>query len=239
MSAGLEISGPGAVPIITPADVVAGREVARPAAGRVGHVAKRLMDVVLASVALVLGAPVFLLVALVVMTTSPGPVLFRHERVGRAGTSFVCLKFRTMVVDAERILAELLAADDGLRRQFDADYKLPADPRVTRIGRWLRRTSLDELPQFWNVLRGDMSLVGPRPIVTDELERYGQWADVVFADRPGLTGLWQVSGRSDIDYDTRVALDVRYVRGRSLAGDLAIMARTAGQMVTVRRNGAH
>lgn len=180
----------------------------------------------------------FAVVALVVRLSSPGPVVFRHERIGRNGTPFTCLKFRTMVEGADRMLSDMLASDENLRAQFEADFKLSADPRVTRIGRWLRRTSLDELPQFWNVLRGDMSVVGPRPVVRDELERYGESVDLVLGLRPGITGLWQVSGRNELDYPARVALDVSYARSHTLRQDLVIMARTAWLMVAIGHNGA-
>lgn len=200
--------------------------------------AKRVVDGLMALVALIVLAPVLVLIALAVRISSPGPVLFRHERVGRHGNPFTCLKFRTMVEGADRMLVGMLATDERLRQQFEADFKLSADPRVTRIGRWLRRTSLDELPQFWNVLKGDMSVVGPRPVVDAELERYGESVDLVFGLRPGITGLWQVSGRNDLDYPARVALDVTYARTNCLRQDLVIMVRTAWLMVAIRRNGA-
>ncbi len=200
--------------------------------------AKRVVDGLVATIALLALAPVFAVIALAVRMSSPGPVLFRHERIGRNGTPFTCLKFRTMVDGADRMLAGMLASDKRLRTQFEADFKLSADPRVTRIGRWLRRTSLDELPQFWNVLKGDMSVVGPRPVVRDELERYGEWVTLVLGLRPGITGLWQVSGRNDLDYASRVALDVSYARTHTLRQDLAIMARTAWLMVAIGHNGA-
>lgn len=203
------------------------------------RVVQRGFDILFASVALLLTAPLMLVVLLAVKASSPGPVMFRHQRMGRGGRPFTCLKFRTMVVGAEEILRRMLAEDPERRAEFEADYKLHDDPRVTRVGRWLRRTSLDELPQFWNVLRGDMSVVGPRPVVADELPRYGAWQSLLLSVRPGITGLWQISGRNDIDYAERVALDVRYVRARSLPGDILIVLRTVWSMVMVRSNGAY
>jgi undecaprenyl-phosphate galactose phosphotransferase len=154
------------------------------------------------------------------------PVLFGHDRVGRGGRAFRCYKFRTMVPDADRVLAELLARDPEARATWARDYKLREDPRVTRIGAWLRRTSLDELPQLWNVLRGDMSLVGPRPVMAEELGRYGDAARYYLDVRPGLTGLWQISGRNDIDYPERVALDAWYIKNWSIWYDIVILAKT-------------
>lgn len=200
---------------------------------------KRTLDVVVAALALLLAAPLLVVIAIAIKTSSPGPVLFGHQRLGRNGTSFTCLKFRTMVTDADRVLAELFESRPELREHYQEHFKLPADPRVTPIGRWLRRTSMDELPQFLNVLRGDMSVVGPRPIVTAELEKYGDWRDTLLSVRPGVTGLWQVSGRSDLDYATRVDLDVSYVRRRTLRGDLAIMLRTVRVVFMVSSNGAY
>jgi lipopolysaccharide/colanic/teichoic acid biosynthesis glycosyltransferase len=200
---------------------------------------KRIIDVVGAFIGLLVLAPVFLGLVIAVRLDSPGPVLFRHERVGRNGTRFRCLKFRTMVIDAEQRLQELLASDAEAAEQYARNFKLRADPRVTSIGRWLRRTSLDELPQLWNVLRGEMSLVGPRPVVEAELEKYGAAQTLVFSVRPGLTGSWQVSGRNNIDYDARVSLDVAYVTQMKLRTDVAIIARTVLLMLAFGRNGAY
>ena len=150
---------------------------------------------------------------------------------------FPCYKFRTMVPDAQLVLERLLADRPDLRIEWERDFKLKDDPRVTRIGKFLRKYSLDELPQFWNVLRGDMSLVGPRPIIADELKRYGRYADCYLAARPGVTGLWQVSGRSDVDYDHRVRLDREYIERRCVSLDIVIVFRTA--WVVLRRKGAY
>jgi lipopolysaccharide/colanic/teichoic acid biosynthesis glycosyltransferase len=155
-----------------------------------------------------------------------GPVLFAHRRLGHAGRPFRCLKFRTMVVDADDTLDLLLQNDPDARREWAADRKLKQDPRITRLGEFLRKSSLDELPQLINVLRGEMSVVGPRPIVEAEVPRYGRWYRYYRAVRPGMTGLWQISGRNHLDYRRRVALDVLYVRRCSFLGNVSILFRT-------------
>ncbi|HEX5946832.1 MAG TPA: sugar transferase [Acidimicrobiales bacterium] len=188
--------------------------------------AQRALDVVVGAVALCVLAVPMAVVAVVVRCTSAGPVVFAQTRVGYQGRLFRCLKFRTMHVGADAELADLLANDGGARSAFAADFKLHDDPRITRVGRWLRRTSLDELPQIVNVIRGDMSLVGPRPVVPEELWRYGDRGQIVLQVRPGMTGPWQVGGRSQIPYEQRIGLDVDYVLHRSLSGDLRILART-------------
>ena len=198
---------------------------------------KRAFDVVFALVLLPLVLPViFVLWALIRLQGGAGaPGFFRHTRVGRNGRPFDCMKLRTMVPDADLSLAALLAHDPRAREEWARDVKLQDDPRVTRFGRILRKTSLDELPQIFNVLAGDMSFVGPRPIPAEELERYGRAKYAYLSVRPGITGSWQVSGRNDVDYDTRIALDVGYARDRSLAGDLRILLRTVG--VVLRKTG--
>ncbi|MEM3434110.1 MAG: sugar transferase, partial [Candidatus Methanomethyliaceae archaeon] len=168
---------------------------------------------------------------------SPGPVLFRHRRLGLGGREFWCYKFRTMHVNAEEVLQKLLASDPALRAEWERDFKLRNDPRVTRVGRLLRRTSLDELPQIFNVLKGEMSLVGPRPIVEKEVPRFGLFASDYFSVRPGVTGLWQVSGRNDTGYEHRVRLESWYVRNWSLWLDLTVLIRTIG--VVLARRGAY
>ena len=187
---------------------------------------KRLFDMTAAGAALIALAPLFGGVALVLKLTDPGPILYGHRRVGRGGRSFACLKFRTMVVDGDEVLDRLLRNDPAARAEWEATRKLRRDPRVTDLGRALRRTSLDELPQLLNILRGEMSVVGPRPVVDDELARYGRSASAYLSVRPGLTGLWQVSGRSDTTYRERIMLDRHYAARRSMAMDLAIVART-------------
>jgi len=210
-----------------------------PPGSRRRAVAKRLFDVVFAALALVLLLPLFAVLAAGVTLTSPGPVLYGHRRVGRGGRTFRCWKFRTMVHDADRVLADLLASRPDLREEFARTHKLRDDPRVTPFGRWLRRTSLDELPQFWNVLRGDMSVVGPRPLVELETVRYGRAIGPVLQLRPGITGVWQTSGRNDVPYVLRVQMDATYVGTYSLRGDLRIVLRTVGVVLRTRRNGAY
>lgn len=197
---------------------------------------KRAMDVLGAGALLMVLAPFMLAIALVIRLDG-GPALFGHRRVGRFGQSFACLKFRSMVTDSQARLEALLASDPEARAEWDATQKLKNDPRITRIGRFLRATSLDELPQLINVLLGQMSLVGPRPVIQTELDRfYGAAAAHYMSVRPGLTGLWQVSGRSDTSYAQRVALDVAYVARPSLWQDVSILLRTP--MAVLSRRGA-
>ena len=172
---------------------------------RASRFIKRTFDLVAASLLLLALAPLLLSVAWLV-SRDGGPATFGHTRIGRHGKPFRCLKFRSMVIDAQARLADLLARDPDARAEWERDFKLKNDPRVTALGAFIRKTSLDELPQLINVLRGDMSLVGPRPVVADEVERYGDDKVFYLMARPGITGLWQISGRNDIDYDSRVAL---------------------------------
>lgn len=187
---------------------------------------ERIVDVTIAVAMLVFLAPVMLLTALCVALTSKGPVIFKQTRVGMNGRPFGCLKFRTMRIDAEEHLAHLLATRPELQAQWDCDQKLRTDPRITSIGAFLRQTSIDELPQLLNVIRGEMSLVGPRPIVEDEASRYGRYITSYFSVRPGLTGMWQVTGRNDSSYRRRVAADVLYARERSITLNARIMLAT-------------
>ncbi|MHB8733953.1 MAG: exopolysaccharide biosynthesis polyprenyl glycosylphosphotransferase [Terriglobales bacterium] len=192
---------------------------------------KRCMDVVLAACLLLLLLPLLGVLSVMVTLTSPGPVFFAHPRLGRDERSFRLWKFRTMFCDAEARLDDLLRHDAVRHAEFLRDFKLKNDPRVTPLGRWLRRFSLDELPQLWNVLRGDMSLVGPRPIIAAEVPRYGDVFPVISSVRPGVTGLWQISGRNEISYDCRPGFDLEYVRGWSFWRDIAILARTIQALV--------
>jgi len=178
--------------------------------------------------------PLLLGVALCIYAQDGGPVVFAHRRIGRNGRYFHCLKFRSMAVDAQERLAQLLAADPAARAEWEKDHKLRNDPRVTKLGAFLRKTSLDELPQLINVLRGEMSLVGPRPIVDGEVEKYGSRFSRYCAVKPGITGLWQVSGRNDTSYRTRVALDCLYARRRNLGLDAYILAATVPAVLTRR-----
>jgi lipopolysaccharide/colanic/teichoic acid biosynthesis glycosyltransferase len=200
---------------------------------------KRAGDIVFSLTVLSLGSPVFLALGLLVKLTSRGPVFYVQQRVGRDYRSFGCIKFRTMRRDADKILSTLLSSSPDLEEEFRNDFKLKNDPRITRLGKFLRRSSLDELPQFLNVLRGEMSVVGPRPIVRKELPRYGDRMDEVLAVRPGLTGLWQVSGRNNLSYEERVDLDVRYARHRSVLMDLRIILKTVMVVLDPRDRGAY
>ena len=179
--------------------------------------AKRILDVLGAIVLGIVFSPLIVTI-MFLMRKSGGTVIYRHRRVGRGGQMFSCLKFRTMVPNADQVLRDLLESDSDLRAEWIRDHKLRHDPRVTRLGRFLRRTSLDELPQLLNVLRGEMSLVGPRPVVREELLRYGRNVGTYLAAKPGITGLWQVTGRNDTDYRRRVVLDTYYVRNQNLTG---------------------
>ena len=209
----------------------------RDRAARLLPLAKRAMDIAIAGTALLVAAPFFLVVALLVRADG-GPAFYAHPRVGRGGRVFGCLKFRSMVIDSEARLEALLAADPAARAEWEETRKLKQDPRVTRIGRLLRATSLDELPQLINVLKGEMSIVGPRPVTQAELDRYyGVAAAHYLSVRPGITGLWQVSGRSETSYDHRVALDVAYVSQPSLLADIRILLRTP--VAVLSRRGAH
>lgn len=187
---------------------------------------KRLLDVVLALLGLVAAFPVMLVIGLLVARDG-GPALYGHDRIGRNRRQFRCLKFRTMHIDSATLLAHLLETDPEAAREWSQDHKLTQDPRVTRLGHFLRRTSLDELPQLINVLRGDMSLVGPRPITEEELPRYHGHVGAYLSLRPGLTGFWQVYGRGRVGYGTRVEMDAFYHRTVSFAGDIWLMVLTA------------
>lgn len=197
---------------------------------------KRVFDIIGALVLGVVFLPLIVAIA-VLLRSEGGPIIFRHRRVARDGAMFDCLKFRSMVPDADRALRELLERQPELKAEWIQDHKLRCDPRITAVGRFLRRTSLDELPQIWNVIRGDMSLVGPRPVVREELMRYGRCASVYLSARPGITGLWQVTGRNDTNYRKRVALDVYYVRRHNLFMDLYILLKTT--RVVISGGGAY
>lgn len=210
---------------------------ARPAGRMPAHQrSKRVFDVVASLGLLLFFGPLLLVIALAVRCDG-GPALFGHRRIGAGGLSFRCWKFRSMVPDSEAVLAETLATNAAARAEWERDFKLRNDPRVTRLGGFLRKSSLDELPQLFNVLKGEMSLVGPRPIVAAEIARYGKAMAEYHACKPGITGLWQVSGRNDVDYAERVELDRRYAWSWSLKTDLVILVRTLG--VVARRSGAY
>ncbi|ANL31781.1 exopolysaccharide production protein ExoY (plasmid) [Rhizobium phaseoli] len=202
--------------------------------GVIGHeirsavlaISKYAIDATIAAVGLLVLAPMFLMLVAVLLVLQGRPIFIAHRRIGRHGVMFPCLKFRTMVRNADEVLSRHLAANPALRAEWNATHKLKDDPRVTPFGALLRKSSIDEIPQLFNVIRGQMSLVGPRPIVASEAELYGvHYADYIKV-RPGLTGLWQVSGRSDTSYSERVQLDVRYVAEQSVLGDLSILVKT-------------
>jgi len=197
---------------------------------------KRVFDVVVASVILIICTPLMGLVALLIMFDG-GPVFFGHSRVGRDRRNFPCWKFRTMVVNADSVLRDLLERDPEARKMWNCEFKLINDPRVNRIGKFLRSTSIDELPQLWNVIKGDMSLVGPRPVTEHELEMYGPHVTDYFSCRPGITGLWQVSGRNKLGYSERVRLDTTYVATWSIMLDCLIILRTFNAVLS--RRGAY
>lgn len=200
------------------------------------RLSKRVFDIVASLALLAVLSPLMVYLALRIRMDG-GSAVFAHQRVGRGGNMFPCYKFRSMVMNAQEQLQQLLASDPELRAQWERDHKLKDDPRISPVGHFLRKTSLDELPQLFNVLRGEMSLVGPRPIVTAELEKYGEDVEYFLMVRPGITGLWQVSGRNDVDYDTRVYLDTWYVKNWSLWYDIAILCKTV--RVVLRRDGAY
>ncbi len=188
--------------------------------------ASRFMDVTIAAIALAILLPVIVILCLAIAAQDGGHPIFVHRRIGRGGRTFPCLKLRTMVRDSEDRLHRLLESDPAARAEWAIDQKLRMDPRVTPLGRFLRKSSLDELPQLVNVLVGHMSLVGPRPIVAAEVARYGRYFRFYCAVRPGITGLWQVSGRNDTSYRRRVAMDTVYSRSRSVGTDISILMRT-------------
>ena len=186
----------------------------------------RFLDILIVLSVLIFIAPLMLAIAMMIRAQDGGPALFRQSRIGQGGNTFKCLKFRTMVIDAEARLNALLARDPDARKEWEADHKLRKDPRITAFGAFLRKSSLDELPQLFNVLKGEMSLVGPRPIVAAEVPRYGRWFAYYCAVKPGVTGLWQVNGRNDVSYRRRVALDVLYAKTVGVRRYVQIMAAT-------------
>lgn len=199
---------------------------------------KRSFDIFFSLSALILLSPLFLAIAIATRCSSKGRVIYYQERIGRGGIPFRCYKFRTMYSDAEKRLKEILESDQAKRQEWEENYKLKDDPRITPIGSFLRKTSLDEFPQFWNVLKGDLSVVGPRPVVKEEIiKHFGPKAYKILSVRPGLTGIWQISGRSDTSYKQRIALDEQYVDTRNFWLDLKITALTVPRIVS--RKGAY
>lgn len=209
-----------------------GNNLSRPGARAV----KRLFDMITASAILIVGLPIFAYLAALIRRDG-GSTFFAHERIGQNGVPFRCLKFRTMVPNADAVLDQLLEQDSAAREEWNRDFKLRDDSRITGVGRFLRKYSLDELPQLWNVIKGEMSLVGPRPIVESEQERYGEDLEYYLETKPGMSGLWQISGRNDTGYETRVYLDTWYAKNWSLWMDIVILIKTA--RVVLKYEGAY
>ena len=205
---------------------------------RYGRTLKRIGDIIFSLLVLILGSPIFILIGILVKLSSPGAVFYIQKRVGRNYREFGCIKFRTMHKDADNLLPNLLEKYPLMRKEFEKDFKLRQDPRITKLGRFLRRSSLDELPQFFNVLKGEMSVVGPRPIVSNEIIKYSLFMEEVISVRPGLTGLWQVSGRNNLSYKKRVELDLFYARNRNFLLDLEIIILTLGVLLFPMDRGA-
>ena len=217
---------------------------ARNSAGKINDkdylklVLKRIIDVSGAIIFFALFGPLYLILWWCVIKTTGGPAIYKHKRVGLNGREFYCLKFRSMVINSDEILKTLLETDPNALIEWNSTFKLKNDPRITNFGRFIRKSSLDELPQFWNVLRGDMSLVGPRPVVRKELDLYyGPHASIYTLVRPGITGPWQVGGRSDLSYAERVALDTNYVRRWTVIGDFILIAKTV--IAVFKRRGSY
>ncbi len=204
-----------------------------------GAFAKRTFDICFSLIVLIFFSPIYLILGTLVALSSPGPVFYIQERVGKNFKRFKCIKFRTMVTNADELLELLIANSPELREELETNCKLRYDPRVTWIGGFLRLTSLDEFPQFWNILMGDMSVVGPRPLVPDELHMYGNSISKILTIRPGATGLWQVSGRNDIPYPKRVQIDVHYVNSHNCLTDIWIVFKTIGIVIFPHNNGAY
>ena len=200
---------------------------------------KTIFDLFFALIFLVVSSPIFISIALLVKLSSRGPIFFLQKRIGKNKKSFNCIKFRTMHPEAEDILENLIINNEALRKEFEETHKLKNDPRITNIGKFLRKTSLDEIPQFLNVIKMEMSIVGPRPIVKKEILKYGKSYKKVISIKPGITGLWQVSGRNNLSYNRRVTLDCLYVDNMSPIIDLRIIIRTFGVIFFPNDRGAY
>ena len=200
---------------------------------------KKIFDLLFALLFLILSLPLFLIISFFIKLSSRGPIFYLQERIGKNNIPFRCIKFRTMYPEAKDILENILKNDNNLKKEFEETHKLKKDPRITTIGKLLRKSSLDELPQFINVLRGEMSIVGPRPIVKDEKKKYGKNIKKVLSIKPGITGLWQVSGRNNLTYKKRVMLDLNYVRNYNLLMDIRILIRTFGVILFPLDRGAY
>ena len=200
---------------------------------------KPIFDLFFSSIFLIVGLPFFLIIASLIKLSSRGPIFYLQERIGKNKKTFNCIKFRTMHPEAEDILENLITNNENLRKEFEETHKLKNDPRITNIGKFLRKTSLDEIPQFLNVLKMEMSIIGPRPIVKQEIEKYGEYYNKVISLKPGITGLWQVSGRNNLSYKRRVILDCLYVDNMNPLTDLRIIIRTFGVIFFPNDRGAY
>ena len=200
---------------------------------------KNLFDFIFSIFFLIASLPFFLFISLLIKLSSRGPIFFLQERIGKNNTPFKCIKFRTMHPEAKDILENLLMKDEKLKMEFEQTHKIKNDPRITTIGKLLRKTSLDELPQFINVLKNEMSIVGPRPIVNKEKNKYGKNLKKVLSVKPGITGLWQVSGRNNLTYKTRIKLDLNYVNNYNFLMDIRILIRTIGVILFPLDRGAY
>jgi len=204
-----------------------------------GNLVKRTFDIAFALFVLSIFSPVYLILMILVALNSRGPIFYVQQRIGKNHRPFNCIKFRTMIDNADAALETIMEDSDQIRQEFQESFKLKQDPRITDLGRFLRLTSLDEFPQFWNVLKGEMSVVGPRPLVPEELPKYGRKINTVLKIKPGITGLWQVSGRNDIPYPKRVQIDVYYATSHNWLLDLWIVYKTVGVILFPRNNGAY
>tara|TARA_Y100000589_G_C27143937_1_gene625967 strand:- start:150 stop:803 length:654 start_codon:yes stop_codon:yes gene_type:complete len=200
---------------------------------------KTIFDVIFALNFLILGLPLFVFISILVKFSSRGPIFFLQKRIGKDKKYFYCIKFRTMHPEAEFMLDNLIKSNKEYRKEFDENHKLKNDPRITNIGKFLRKTSLDEIPQFINILKLEMSLVGPRPIVKEEIKKYGDSLTKVLSVKPGITGLWQISGRNNLSYKRRVFLDCLYVKDLNFFMDLRIIIRTLGVVLFPNDRGAY
>ncbi|WP_326517979.1 sugar transferase [Acinetobacter sp. CAAS 2-6] len=200
------------------------------------RIIKRLFDIFFAVFFITILSP-FMLILFLIIRSDGGSAFYAHERVGRNGKIFKCLKFRSMAQNSKELLEKILQNDPEAKQEWETSYKLKNDPRVTKVGKFIRQTSLDELPQLFNILKGEMSVVGPRPVTSEELSKYKKSIPYYLISKPGLTGLWQVSGRSDVDYDTRVLLDTTYIKNWSFLKDIMIVIKTVKVILT--KNGAY
>ena len=200
---------------------------------------KLIFDLIFSLIFIILSSPLLLIISILIKLSSRGPIFFFHERIGKNNNIFKCIKFRTMHAEADDMFQHLLVNNKKYKKEFEETHKLRNDPRITNIGRFLRKTSLDEIPQFLNVLKMEMSIVGPRPIVEDEIVKYGKSISKVQSIKPGITGLWQVSGRNNLSYKRRVTLDCLYVENMSFILDFRIILRTFGVILFPKDRGAY